>query len=637
VLVSPAARSLGRLRGLDGLRALAVAAVVGYHLGFDRLPGGFLGVEIFFVISGYLITALLVAEWSDRGGIRLGSFWARRARRLLPALFAMLLGTLAIALVAFPGEIARLRGDVVAASAYVTNWYLVFGHQPYFETVGRPSPLLHLWSLAIEEQFYLVWPILLGLALLVAGRAGAFALVIVGIVASTAAAFALYAPGDDPSRVYYGTDTRAAGLLAGAALALLYVPRESWFPPAPSRAARTAADIVAAAALVAVVATFALVDEADARLYRGGMLMLDGVTVALIAAVVSPTGRIVSGLLETPPIRWLGTRSYAIYLWHWPIFAFTRPGIDIPLDGPANVAVRLLLTAVLAEASYWLVERPIRDGALGRAWGGWRSRPGHGPRSLLDVRVGVTLASFAVVSLFIADVVTASAPTRPDEVPVAAIDGMVTAPPTSEDGRAVAAAGGGSEGDEAGNVAGTPSAAPSGASTRSVAPTSSGAPAPLGRVAVEGPVVGIGESVLIASAPTLARVLGPFDVDAAIGRQVADDVAALRARAAKGRLGRTVILNIGNNGPIFARDAEAAMEVLKDVPIVAWINVAVPRQWEDRNNRTIAAYAERYPNVRLVDWHAASQGRRDLFGDDDVHPNARGARVLALLVADALR
>ncbi|HEU4671370.1 MAG TPA: acyltransferase family protein [Candidatus Limnocylindrales bacterium] len=622
---------LGRLRGLDGLRAIAVAAVVVYHLGLGAAPGGFFGVEVFFVISGFLITGLLLAEWRATGSISLPRFWARRARRLLPALFALLLGTRAVAAIAYPGELARLRTDALAAFGYVTNWYLVVAQQPYFETVGRPSPLLHLWSLAIEEQFYLVWPVVLGVVLLFAGRRGALLLAVTGIVASAAATVALYVPDTDPSRVYYGTDTRAAGLLAGALLALVVLPGRSGVTSRPSVRRRLLADFAAIAGLAAIVAAFAFLDETDARLFPAGMLAIDAATLVLIAAVAGPTGGLVAAVLETQPFRWLGTRSYAVYLWHWPIFVFTRPGLDLPVDGPAGIALRLLATAALAEASYRLVERPIRGGALGRAWARWRAADRSRLARIPDPRPGLVVAGAGVVAVLLADVAGAPPPAAPAELPVTAMDGLVTPPPGPGDGT-----GSDAVSVPVSAVGGAATAPPAGTSRPSPSATDSASGIRLRRVPVAGPVVGVGESVLIAAAPSLARVVGPLAVDAAVGRQVPDDVAAIRKRAAQGRLGQTVILNIGNNGPIYPRDADQAMDELRDVQTIVWVNVSVPRQWQDHNNRLIAQYAARHGNVRLVDWHAASAGRPELFAPDDVHPNRDGARLMASLVADAL-
>src|ERR671913_1335333 len=214
--------------GLDGLRALAVMAVLLYHADLGWIPGGFLGVEVFFVISGYLITALLLAEWRTEGSVDVKAFWMRRARRLLPALYVLLVATLAYAVVFLPGEVAGLRADVLAALGYVTNWYLVLGHESYFEAIGRPSLLKHLWSLAVEEQFYLLWPLVVAFPLSVGARRWRQRRVLIvaltGAAASAVLMAALYRPEVDPSRLYFGTDTRATGLLVGAALAFAWAP-----------------------------------------------------------------------------------------------------------------------------------------------------------------------------------------------------------------------------------------------------------------------------------------------------------------------------------------------------------------------------------------------------------------------------
>src|SRR5215211_896558 len=375
--------------GLDGLRALAVIAVLLYHADLTWIPGGFLGVEVFFVISGYLITALLLAEWRQRGRIDLKTFWLRRARRLLPALYVLLVVSLAFAVVFLPGEVAGLRGDVIAAFGYVTNWYLIFGQESYFEAVGRPSLLQHLWSLAVEEQFYLIWPPILALGLCIGAtrlrRRRMLGVAIFGAVASAMAMALLYTPGADPSRIYYGTDTRATGLLCGAALAFLWSPGDKYRPSEARHyrlelggrgrfrrrwgwTAPLLLDIVGFAALGALVWFFIHLGEFTPILYEGGFALVALATVATIMAVVHPYSLIGARVLGSAPLRWIGVRSYGIYLWHWPVFMVTRPDLDVPFDGLPLLALRLSVTVVLADLSYRFVETPIRRGALGRAW-----------------------------------------------------------------------------------------------------------------------------------------------------------------------------------------------------------------------------------------------------------------------------
>jgi peptidoglycan/LPS O-acetylase OafA/YrhL len=660
--------AVGPLRGLDGLRAIAVLAVVAYHAGQGWLAGGFLGVEVFFVISGYLITALLLAEHGATGRIDRVRFWLRRGRRLLPALFLLLGTILAFAVLVVPDETARLRADALAAFVYATNWHLIVGDQSYFEAIGRPSLFQHLWSLAIEEQFYLVWPIVLG-AILLVGRRAALAVTIAGAAASAIWMAALFDPLGDPSRVYYGTDTRLTGLLLGSALAFVWVPAVSRVAlPGPGMSHRQrrrlerqavalgrwasarlgwALDLVAIGALVALAAFFLAADAFEPFLYQGGLALLAIVTVTLIAAVVHPRGH-VGRFLDLAPLRWVGTRSYAIYLWHWPIFALTRPELDVPFTAVPVLVVRLVLTALVAEASYRYVEAPIRNGGLGRAWKRLRS---HEPEASGDGRSArrwpaPALAGglAAVLSVLLVSVAIATPPAPPDGMVTVSIDGLVDplgtpAPsgstPVAADASSSVEAdpsdaleAGASSAPTAGAESGAPSAAPS--STPAATP---GEPDP---PRSHGSILAFGESVMIQGAQALAKDLGPVRVDAAVGRHVADGVEILERRAASDELASTVIVQLGNNGPFRAGQFDAAMDALKDVPLVVWVNVRVPRDWEAHNNRVIASGVARYPNARLVDWYTATADRPDLFWKDGYHPRPRGAKLYADLIAESV-
>ncbi|MFL5731846.1 MAG: acyltransferase family protein [Chloroflexia bacterium] len=371
------------LPGLDGLRALAVIAVILYHAELPWIPGGFLGVEIFFALSGYLITSLLLAEYHQHGKINLGAFWLRRARRLLPALFLLILVTLTFAVLFLPDEVARLRGESLAAGGYVTNWYLIFKQEPYFVVMGRPSLLQHLWSLAVEEQFYLVWPLVVTGGLLLFRnrfRIGILVSVLAVSAMVTLLMALLYQPDADPSRLYYGTDMRAPALLLGCALAL--VLSNSQGRVQDSRLRRVAMGLIGLGGLIVLSWIVLTLDENQPFLYQGGFAVTSLATVAVIAGIAGSPGGIVSSMLGWPLLRWIGSRSYGLYLWHWPVFAVTRPGLDVPLGGAPLLALRLAATVLLAEISYRLVETPIRRGALGRGWGRFRESTGRQRRGL---------------------------------------------------------------------------------------------------------------------------------------------------------------------------------------------------------------------------------------------------------------
>ncbi len=392
--------------GLDGLRAVAVLAVLAYHLGFSWAAGGLLGVGVFFTLSGYLITDLLLAA-KRRGGIRLRDFWLARARRLLPALFLMLALVTAWVVLLGPAQPAQFREAVGAAALYVANWQLVFEHVSYFARFGPPSPLDHLWSLGVEEQFYILWPLLLlaGTILLrersrlsgVRPRLAGIALLLAG--ASALEMALLYHPSFDPSRVYYGTDTRAFELLAGAALAMVW-PSAS-LQPEVQRGARRLLDGAGLIGLITILVMVWRSGQFSPFLYEGGFVVLSAASALLIAAIAHPASRIGS-LLGRQPLRWIGERSYGIYLWHMPIIVLSTPAGAHEVD-LGRAALQLLATLCVAALSWRFVEQPVRHGALGRLWrrlraSGWR------PRALPARSWAALAGSFALVVPLVAGI-----------------------------------------------------------------------------------------------------------------------------------------------------------------------------------------------------------------------------------------
>jgi len=601
--------------GIDGLRAIAVTSVLLYHSAVPWVPGGFFGVEVFFVISGYLITALLLAEWRNTSRLRMGEFYIRRARRLLPALFLMLAVVGLYAVLFLPDDLHTLRGDAAAAVGYVQNWWQIFAGRSYFEQTGRPPLLQHLWSLAVEEQFYLLWPLVFwGLLKLFGRRPIRLVGVLVGAaLASTILMWVLFPGIEDPTRVYYGTDTRAAGLLLGSALAIL------WPPWRLTRTVHLIGRVVlnsAGAIGLAFIAWYLFrVPDSAAWVYRGGFLLLDLATLLVIAVTVHP-GADLRRVLGWRPLVWIGLRSYSLYLWHWPIYQITRPDLDVPLDGYWLLALRLTLTVICAELSYRFVETPIRQGALSRTWRAIREGSGEARAALVQRATAVATVCLVVVAVVGVGFAGAQAPRAPEELRVGAISGVIggTGPTGGSGGTGPTGATGGT-----GTTGGTGATG---------VPVTTPPPPPAGAN-----VMAVGDSVMLGAAQTLARVYPGLNVNAAVSRQfgtVADVVGQLHAAG----YGRDVtIIHTGTNGTIDANRYVQMMQGLADVRCVVVLNLKVPRRWEAANNNVLAVHTPQFPNATLIDWHGEGLAHGDWFYQDGIHLNATGRNAYVQLIA----
>ena len=596
-----------------------MASVFAYHADVRWAPGGFLGVDVFFVISGFLITAILLAEWRAQAWLDVTRFWKRRARRLLPALFVLLVVVWAAVPFLAPDQGGRLQGDVRAALAYVSNWRLIFEHQSYFEAAGRPPLLQHLWSLAVEEQFYLVWPLVLWAGLGIRRRAGRLVLWILAAAAGSAGTMALlYEPGTDPSRIYYGTDTRAAAILLGAALACVWAPWRSERPPhAVFRALLALAGAAALAGLGWAVATLHQFSEG---LYRGGFLGVAAVATVLVAVLTHPGTPGAPALLGSRPLVWLGQRSYGIYLFYWPVLMVTRAHYDVPLSGPPLLAMRAGITVILAALCYRFVEAPLRAGALGRLWRDLRSTVTTRSRPRLRI-VGHTLAAgAALAAVGVTAVVAHPAPTPPTFLALEAAE--AAAPPAPVDTVAPA----------------TTMPAPT---TTVEVPVTTSSTTPVATTVIattsstvlpRGRVTGLGDSVLLEAKPHLERRLPNATIDAEVGRQFKALLSLARSLRDSGQLGQTVILQLGNNGPVTGAQFDDLMAVLGPVRRVVVVNVKVARPWEAPNNAMLDDAVARWPNTVLVDWHKHGAAHPELFASDGTHMRPTGVAIFVELI-----
>ncbi|WP_143035049.1 acyltransferase family protein [Marininema mesophilum] len=355
----------GRISGLDGLRAIAVLAVIAYHLELDWMPGGLLGVGIFFVLSGYLITDILVMQREKLGRIDLRDFWLRRARRLLPGLFFFLIIVVIWMAISDPSRLTNLWKDLLASLIYLNNWWFIISDASYFSNFGEPSPLLHLWSLAVEEQFYLFWPFLLWLGLFFIRkrkRKWLIGLILLGALVSALAMAYLYEPGlMDQSRIYYGTDTRAFALLIGAALALYLPSQKVMERSADNKRTRVILSILGVGGLATLLWMVLYTNEVEPFLYQGGMVLQCVATVAVIVAIVHPSLHWFNRMLGWGPLKWLGVRSYGIYLWHYPILTLSLPeAISGDEYTIIRIVAQLALIITIAGLSWKFIESPIR-------------------------------------------------------------------------------------------------------------------------------------------------------------------------------------------------------------------------------------------------------------------------------------
>ncbi len=623
-----------RIEGLDGLRALAIAGVLVYHLSASWLPGGFLGVDVFFVVSGFLITTLLVREHHRTGRIALGEFWVRRARRLLPALLLCVLTSVLIARLVSQDLLVDVGRQMVGALTFSTNWLEVTAGTSYFDQTA-PQLFMNFWSLAVEEQFYLAWPLLtLGL-LLVSSRIRVGAALTIG-AASTVLMAVLFTPGTDATRVYYGTDTHVMGLMAGAALAFAWASPQLAMWVAPSLWGRPGRYAVPLAGVV-LLAEMALLDEQSSLTFRGGIAVATLATAVLVMGVIErrPDGvTALQRVVRHPVATWVGARSYSIYLWHWPVIllvALDNPSAPGTMSHLLTRVWCVLVTLALADLTYRFVEAPFRSLGFRGVASSLRASATSLTRRGKQVVAGV-VAGVAVVTAVV----------------------VVTAPDMSETARMLAANEAAAESDAQSEApSGSPSAAPSGGSAGSGVPTGSAvnpsanasAP-PTGSAGVasavtasftmpSGPEIdAYGDSIMVGSLQALRYYFPGIRIDAKSNRRWSDGLTEVTARGEGNR--RAVILAFGTNAGVDAEAVDKVLDALGPKRMVVLVNVMGPFARIDSDNATLDLVARGRPNVVVANWADAIRAHPEQVQSDRVHPTIKGAHLFSKTVRQAL-
>ena len=578
-----AKRGIQYIPAIDGLRALAVIAVMFYHLGFTWIPGGFLGVDLFFVISGYVITRLLLDSIAQSGGLDLRGFYIARLRRLLPALFFMLTTTIIAVGIWAPDTIKRLLIDTPFALTGSINWWLVAREQDYFESIGRPPLLQHTWSLAVEAQFYLLWPLILYFIVKKFGKSripfAALTIAAASGIALLLVSFSIDAANTSKvSHVYFGTDTHSIGLFLGAALAVSWIPQN--FKENLSRKAQNFIDGIGFFGFIGILATFLFINAANPAMYKIAFPLAGVFGAAIIMSIVHPASRF-APVLQNRVLLWIGERSYAIYLWHWVIFQVTRPTVDLAGQAWALYSLRILIVFALADISLRYVELPIRRGVIqywikGRKYRTKKER--NRQTSLLGAVTAIVVVIAAVISV-----------------------------------RAISIA----------NEART---------TLEKTLTDEGSSLPQMDGAGANGLWVTGDSVILGIRAVLGEEEEISLVNARIGRQAPELLDVLVQD--QPQVPRSpIVFNLGNNNALSREQVVQIFEAVKGQPQIIVVNTAVPRPWRNENNRIISEVAAQYPQAKVVDWSSLSENHPEYFAPDGVHlvPAGVSAYVNAIL------
>ncbi|MCY8267313.1 acetyltransferase [Bacillus haynesii] len=614
--------------GLDGLRAFAVLAVIAYHLNMSWADGGFIGVDIFFVLSGYLITSIILPAYGNDISLTFRDFWVRRIRRLLPAATLMIFATV-IWVALFNRELMHtVRGDAISSLLYVSNWWFIFHDLSYFDSFGSPSPLKNLWSLAIEEQFYFIWPIILLLGIyILKKRERLAAAVVLCALCSAIWMSILYVPGGDPSRVYYGTDTRAFELLIGCALALVWPMKRLSGNRLPNSLKHALHGTELAAFALLMVCIY-FVDEFSPFLYHGGMLLISIIAAILIACVSHPSS-FLGFALSVKPLRWIGKRSYGIYLWHYPVIVLSTPVQEIGNPVYWHVAIKVAVTFILAELSYRFIEKPIRkDGFKPFVSRVFLDKITEWKTASVPSKISIGLM-FAALLIFagglsgLADEKKQPQQTYSksyEETSVSADQPADKSEEQQDEKKAEVESGNEGktgDGDESSDTKDERSAEKE-------------------PDRIEKEVLAVGDSVMLDIASSLRRKIPGITIDGQVGRQVREALQLTSTYASFNHPDKAVVIELGTNGYFTDSQMDALLDAFSKADVYL-VNTRVPRQWESKVNESLRKHADSRQNVTLVDWHAEALQHPEYFTADGVHLMPKGSEALASLIVKAMK
>lgn len=615
--------------GLDGLRALSVMAVIAYHLNIKWAQGGLIGVGIFFVISGYLITDQIIQEWKRDHHLNLLNFWIRRARRLLPAMIVMLLFTAAWLLIIDLPRLKALREAFLSSMFYVNNWWLIFHQVSYFESFGPPSPIGHLWSLSIEEQFYLIWPIMLVFGLKIFPRRRKLALFILACAVVSATAMGLlYEPGTDPSRVYYGTDTRVFELLIGAALAILWPSQK--LNENISTASRSLLDIIGCLGLSALILLMYRTNEYDDSLYRGGFVIIAVISAFVIAVLAHPAS-LLGKLMALKPLRFIGIRSYSLYVWHFPVIILTSPDVNTGGVSVSRIVLQLVASLILGVLSYKYIEEPFRRGRSQR-----KREIQYPTRRWYKLRPVALTTMLFIILIPLSYSAAFSNPEPPSRmVETTDTTGSVSKQVTEKMKKAVPLNPSLNTEKQESQIQTNSQTVPTITEDIPPVPNKDKNIEQTGMHSGKG-ITAIGDSVILDAAPFLDQKLPGIIIDGKVGRQMHQVREVIEGLKAQNKLGDTLIIELGTNGPFNTKQLRSVLESLRDTKQILLVNTRVPRDWQDIVNDHIAKISNEFSHVTVVDWYSASEGRDDYFYKDGVHLKRSGAKFYADLLVKAL-